>query len=150
MAFSRFTLGLTIVFGGITTLTLVEAPSKTLNPLVSQTTLGRSLASVAGPATQAAVQGVRQVATLAVGCDEEKLKVNSQHVRLRGKSCQTSTHSISVKNSTNGYSATVFSQEGSGFTTDYLAMAPGENQIVIEEVATTGEKKSHTVVIQRE
>ncbi len=145
-AFSHFTLFLTIAFGAVTTLTLIEEPSRTLQPTFATTT-------VRGPASVTTVPSVMNkpfMATLDVGCDDrEGYKTQSEHVRIKSQSCGLNLEKGTlVKNISNGFSATVFAQ-GATFTTDYLALVKGENTIVIENAAD-GETKTRSVTVFRE
>ena len=66
--------------------------------------------------------------------------VSSRWIRLRGQSCQMSSGSdtVTVKNLSNGYTATVFSAAGHSLTTDFIPLQPGTNQIAIRIEGSPG------------
>jgi hypothetical protein len=148
--FSRFTLVVTIAFGLITTLTLIEEPSRTLQPMTSSLTGGRSLASLTSTISPA-LANKPFMSTFEADCaDSSVFKTPSQHVRIKGTDCGVESVLTSVKNTSNGYAATVFHQGGKVFTTDYMSLAEGENTITIEQKLANGEMKTREVKIIRE
>ena len=146
-AFSHFTLLLTLAFGVVTTLTLIEEPSRTLQPTFATTT-------VRGPASVTASPTVTNrpfMSTLNIECeDSDIIKTVSEHVRIKSPKCSLDLNAGAlVKNESNGVTATVFMQGESGFTTDYLALVQGPNKIVIESMVK-GEAKTREVIVVRE
>lgn len=149
-AFSRFTLVLTGVFGLVTTLTLIEEPSRTLQPVASSIAGGRSIASL-GSAVGATLANKPFMVTFEAKCENSGLyKTASEHARIKGSNCGFDTELTSVKNSANGYAATVFHQGGETFTTDYMSLAFGENKILIEQKLPTGELRTREITVIRE
>lgn len=146
-AFSHFMLLLTIAFGAVTTLTLIEEPSRTLQPTFATTTV-RGPASVS---TGPTVTNRPFMSTLEVGCElKEELRTVSEHVRLKSQTCGLDLNAGAVvKNQSNGYTATVFMQGTTAFTTDYLALVQGPNRILIESMAN-GETKTREVIVIKE
>lgn len=61
-------------------------------------------------------------------------------VRLTGKSCQSQADAdtITVRNLTNGYVATIFSTSSEGLTTDFIPLQAGNNDILIRYAQPEG------------
>lgn len=72
-------------------------------------------------------------------------------MRLSGKICQTNQEILSseIRNSANNTSATVFNPSVSSYTTDYFALAPGENRIRILHILKDGGREEREVLIER-
>ncbi len=147
-AFSHFTLLFTVAFGFLTTLTLIEEPSKTLQPTFATTTV-RGPASVT---TGTLSSGKAFMSTLEVGCQiKEELKTTSEHIRIKSPGCGLNLkENITVQNMTNRLSATIFMQGNTGFTTDYLALHEGENTILIQSKTLEGQTQTREVTVLRE
>ena len=64
---------------------------------------------------------------------EPTVDTSARWVRLTGRVCQNEggAESISVRNLTNGFSATVFPTLGKGMTTDFIPLQSGQNAILI-------------------
>lgn len=127
--FSQMTLLLVLAFGAVTTLTLMEAPSRS----ISMTAEGSASAK-----RQPASFGVElkpsaaTVATLKVSClSSMNIKTTAQHVRLLADGCLEHSE-LRVSNETRETTAVVFQQDGRR-TTDYLGLAMGENVILVEQ-----------------
>ena len=148
-AFSRMTLFLALGFGALTTLSLLEEPSRTLQPLLP------SVAGVRAPASLTPTKLGNRVkplmGTADVGCENgSRFNTPSEHLRLKGKVCGVDATSTAVRNTANGFAATVFHQGDSGFTTDYISLATGENKIVIEQTLESGQTQTREVTVVRE
>ena len=54
-------------------------------------------------------------------------------VRLTGRACdgEVEPEAISVRNITNGFSATIFSTEAKNMTTDFIPLQAGNNEVII-------------------
>ena len=61
---------------------------------------------------------------------EPKIVTDANQIRLITSNCGKAAD-VEVTNSTNGYTASVFNQER-GFTTDYLDLSSGNNEMVIK------------------
>lgn len=61
------------------------------------------------------------------------LATSARWVRLTGRNCGTDVNadSVSVRNLTNGYGATVFATQNKNLTTDFIPLQSGLNNIVI-------------------
>ena len=66
--------------------------------------------------------------------NEDAGETSARWIRLTGKSCQENSdaESVSVKNLSNGFSATIFSTAGrASLTTDFIPLLQGQNKILI-------------------
>lgn len=128
-AFSQMTFLVVVAFGALTTLTLIEAPSKSISISGSVTSSSRSPAS----ATVSTLERVAPVmATLKLSClSPGRTKTTAQHARFLAEGC-LGTSDLKVSNDTRKTTATVFRHSGA-LSTDYLGLALGENVIVIEQ-----------------
>lgn len=73
--------------------------------------------------------------------DDGDQETSARWIRLTGRPCQLSHGSedqVSVRNLTNGYSATVFANQASGMTTDFIPLREGKNEILIRFEQTPG------------
>lgn len=145
-AFSHFTLLLTVAFGLVTTLTLLEEPSKTLQPTFATSTV-RGPASVSTGKVSSSLKPY--MSSIEVGCDSNsEVKTISEYVRIKSQSCglNLAENNMVVKNETNGFSATIFHQRGETFTTDYVALVQGQNKILIKSSADDSHPREIIVV----
>lgn len=77
-----------------------------------------------------------------IGCWERAgrptIEAGARWVRLIGKTCQSTvlspapTASLQITNVTNGYAATVFDGESGQFTTDFIPLERGRNEVRIK------------------
>lgn len=72
-------------------------------------------------------------------------------MRFSGKVCATGEEisSSEIRNEANGTSATVFFPTPTSFTTDYVALAPGQNRIRILNFLKNGLKEERAFVVER-
>lgn len=65
--------------------------------------------------------------------DEVENETSARWVRLVGKNCESdaSSDTVTVRNLTNGYVATVFPTQLKGMTTDFIPLQAGKNEILI-------------------
>ena len=68
----------------------------------------------------------------------------------KGKPTQNEIASSEIRNTTNGFSATVFYPKSGSFTTDYMTLASGENHIRILHILKTGARFERDLVIERQ
>lgn len=59
--------------------------------------------------------------------DRPPVTVNTQHLRIKTKGCEPT----SVFNQSNDFEATLFELSSNAYSTDYISLAQGENQLVI-------------------
>lgn len=153
VVFSHFTLVLTLAFGAVTTLTLLEEPSRTFQPVVVASSSSRLPASLGTPAFEKAT-AQPFMGTLSMNCSENsEVKASYEHVRIKGDTCLRAGEqlvSTKVRNLSNGMTATVFHQGDRNFTTDYIALSSGENQLVVETTSQSGETRARHLLVQRQ
>ena len=136
--FSQITFAITVILGGLTTLSLLEEPSKTLQPVLPGA-VARGPAAISDE-TPKTVSMHDLMSTLEVGCDIQEIHTPSPHVRLKGSACiEQEIDSSAVTNETNRMPATVFAQGLRNYSTDYIPLEMGENHIVIESHSRSGE-----------
>ncbi len=85
-------------------------------------------------------------------CAHEKSskEVDGTLLRLRGKGCKNSQwKNVSVVNQTNGFTATVVVLKDNQFTTDYIDLQEGDNQIAIKGTDENGKSVNRTFVVKR-
>jgi len=77
-----------------------------------------------------------------------------RQIRLRGEDCQVASSSgeeskTKIDNLTNGFNASVFSTQPGLFTTDYISLDEGKNQIKISQTKKSGEVHTRDLVVIR-
>jgi hypothetical protein len=83
-------------------------------------------------------------------------QTQARHLRLVGRLCPTEPlktnkyPSPDIVNETNGFLATVFVPESNLFTSDYIYLAQGKNQVRLTWTSEKGEKIQSEFVINRE
>ncbi len=129
-----------------------EIPAATSSSLFSlnSTVLNRSLASVTG------ALGPSSDILLNLNCAEvsQSLETSSPRFRLRGDNCvggadKSSVINTQIKNTSNGYVATVFHRTPQTFTTDYINLNEGKNEIQVR-FESQGQAVEKTVTITRQ
>lgn len=83
--------------------------------------------------------------------DIQPVQTGSRWLRLNGRNCQTdaSADTVDVRNLSNGYSATVFPQQGR-MTTDFIPLVEGENEIQIRFDQGAGVAFENLVKVRRQ
>lgn len=126
-------LGTTWVFWSFVYATRPEAAPVT-NPLEALMRLPASLPAVVQPTTK--VLPPIEMSVTALNCwdmkDGAERETAARWMRLTGKPCQFqgSADSVTVKNLSNGYAATVFDSAGR-LTTDFIPLQIGKNDILV-------------------
>jgi hypothetical protein len=140
----KFAKFLVLSVGGLglvsATLLLSDPPSPSeLDPSLfnlnyQKHTSGRSLASA----------GVRSSpdAMFEINCrdTDQKLETSSMRFRLKGQACTNESTALStqIQNKSNGYIATVFHRDPQSFTTDYINLNEGQNEIAVKFATENG------------
>ena len=127
----------------------VTSAAELLNLGPSQANGQRTIASI-DPA-QTAPKVVKE-ALMEINCgqDNQLLEAWGPRLRLKGTLCvpqDASVTSTKVSNKTNGYAATVFRQSGQ-FTTDYINLNEGKNEINILFETESGPVEKNVTVIR--
>jgi hypothetical protein len=83
-------------------------------------------------------------------CERNQLKedVSASYVRLAGTPCGKA-EDLEVVNKTNGFSAAVIFTPGGKFTTDFIDLQDGENQLEVTETQSNGTKVSRLFQVIR-
>ncbi len=127
-------LGTTWVFWSFVYATRPEAVSPSTTPLEALIRLPASLPAVVQPTTKVLPPIEMNVAAL--DCwdlkNESDRSTDARWVRLTGRACdfRGNSENVTVKNTSNGYSATVFDSNGR-LTTDFIPLQMGKNDILI-------------------
>jgi hypothetical protein len=128
-AFSQMTFLAVVALGAATTLTLLEAPSRSITMSGDAPSSSRSPASVS---SSTLVENHPVMTTLKLSClSPARLKTTAEHARFLTEGC-LSTSDLKISNETRKTTATVFRQ-GGALSTDYLGLAKGENVILVEQ-----------------
>jgi hypothetical protein len=112
---------------------------------------------LASPQDNAAAIPKVRMEVLRVPCwDKQKAEIegtSAKWLRLTGRACQTESvdaKSVTVRNLSNGYVATVFTGADQDFTTDFIPMQAGKNDIQIRiETAPGAQIESHFTLMKR-
>jgi len=103
-----------------------------------------------GPAS-VSVPTLKSTEILNVGCDDYKkeISVRALQVRLNGALCNLKTaESVSLQNETTGQPATIFRRGSSEYTTDYIQLKNGKNQMSLTYTVNDKPHKLDFVLIQ--
>lgn len=163
-----WTLAAVLVMGlGVAASVLTPPASVVLKRVKSQEQLQASLVETPdrSPASQAPEFSAlaiddkgQQAIDFTLPCDGSLSRFASGvvQVRISGKLCDKpglkETRAISsseIRNTTNGFSATVFFPKSDSFTTDYMTLSRGKNQIRILHQLKAGGRVERDFVIER-
>jgi hypothetical protein len=77
--------------------------------------------------------------------------IDARWIRLVGKACQNDVpaESITIRNQANGYEATVFNANRGSFTTDFIPLEPGKNEVLIRFESEPGVSLENEVTFNR-
>jgi hypothetical protein len=107
-------------------------------------------ASTTGEASTLATRGLQ----ISIPCTQTPsgahLTTPLHAVRLDGQTClKLPATATSILNTTNGFAATIFPNRIHHFTTDYIELEPGENQIVVQLAASSGSPRQWAFTVTR-
>jgi len=90
------------------------------------------------------------VEVIELGCGDKEVtqSVDSSRIRIRGKDCKNQSD-LSIENSTSGYLASIVEHRPGEFTTDYIDLAVGENQIHVQAKDERGNLLSKVLKLSR-
>ena len=96
-------------------------------------------------------QGAAKSITLNLDCQETFLReVVGTHVRIKGHVCtKEKVTNVSVVNSSNGFTAAVIFTKGNEFTTDFIDLQDGQNNLIVSALDSRGETISRPLTIHR-
>ena len=106
----------------------------------------RNPSSLASPAPVSDRSAV--IVRLPCGRELPLQKVNSNYVRLNGKAC-AGVNSVEITNTSNGFSASIFLGKDKTFSTDFIDLKEGDNELKIRELTSGHEESFKTFHIQR-
>lgn len=155
-----YTVVVVLLAGAGAVASLLQPPSTLAAKKIAQTEIRTSNRAPAGegPATYIA-DAIDENGTQAIDfnmpCEgNTRFSRNVVQVRLSGKLCgklaQQDIEQSEIRNMTNGFSATVFYPGPHAFTTDYITLVGGENQIHIQHILKSGTRYDRTLMIERE
>ena len=82
--------------------------------------------------------------------NSQKLEVDGGRVRIRSNSCESFKISdFAITNVSNGYTASVFPIKNNEFTTDFIDLKYGENQVEIKMRTIDGNDTTQSLVVHR-
>lgn len=112
---------------------------------------GRGPANIATSPTAAPALNFAKSLTADIGCKTEQSlgEVLGHHVRLTGSLC-LQDETLTVKNLTNGYTASLIFFKKKGFTTDFIDLSEGVNDIEITRVNSAGQLQTQNVKVNRQ
>lgn len=85
---------------------------------------------IRGPASISESQTSKSTEIIKIPCDtNSKFSAQSHHVRLESDFCEKNFESLKIKNSTTGTQSVFFKRSPASFTTEYIQLEPGENEI---------------------
>jgi hypothetical protein len=127
----------------------LEAQAIQLNQVNNET---RTPASLSFDSNQIMTAPSQKSSTslLNLDCKRKNLKkeVDSSYVRLMGSPCKN-TDGLEIVNKSNGFSASVIFIRGRNFTTDFIDLSEGENNLEITETQDNGTKISRNFTVFR-
>jgi len=151
------TAGITLVFGVLTWHSLLPGKEAVANTTLQRQPAASRVDLTAAPHGTPALSARQASSTvLDVGCldkepQEIELPQKVQHLRGRGEWCGLGQlRSSKILNHSNGFSGTVFSLPEKRFTSDYLQLKKGENQIVVRVSGGQGESRLQQVFVKRQ
>ncbi len=85
-------------------------------------------------------EGAQASMTLDLDCSDNSVRppiaVQTRQLRLRTENCEVD----GIRNEKNGFAATVFELGDKRYTSDYISLADGENEIKIHKISPDGTK----------
>lgn len=154
--FILITLSFVCLLGGFAVYSLLRQPRKVDARLALAKSQQRQPSSISEEAiakSQAAAVAGKSI-SLSLACDVKNLgSTEGAHLRLLGQTCQTSRKKfteVSIKNLSNGFTAEVIDLKEKGYTTDYIDLVVGDNQLLVQRKDQSGEIFEQTINIQRQ
>lgn len=143
-----------ILFGVPAVLSFLKAPD--VQSLSVQKLEARTPASVSTQEGDsqalltAAVPASNSTSLIQYDCESTSLQeeVRGSYVRFTGLPCKN-VEDLEITNQTNGFSAAVIFTKGHKFTTDFIDLKEGENDLLINVVQSDGTKVAKTFKVVR-
>ncbi len=155
--FIFMTLSLVCILGGAAIYSLLRQPSKFDTRLATNTSSQRQPSSI-NPEELIPQDQVAPVAGKSISvnlpCEVQSLSpTQGAHLRLLGQACgkgHKKTTDISIQNLTNGFTAQVIELKEQSYTTDYIDLVEGENQLLIQRKDQAGVVHEQKIQILRQ
>jgi len=150
--FTRGLLVLVCILGITSILSLINEPLQTDVEEVTTTDWqpqqARGVASMVQPT---APNPISEVFEVDCSGSIQNFETTSSRIRLKGANCQTGPgiNTAQIKNSSNGFVATVFHQTPSSFTTDYINLSEGTNEIQLNFQNEKGNSERKISVVRK-
>jgi hypothetical protein len=146
---NQTTFLLVVGMGLLALMTILSEPSRGRPTSLSH----RDLASVSDSAPRNSETN-KAASVLNLKCGDGDNAVSwTQQIRLKGHSCQatgeTTILTTQIKNTRNGYVATVFHQDRE-FSTDFIQLSEGENHLLVKHTLSDGQTEEHKVSVTRQ
>ena len=92
-----------------------------------------------------------KIATLKLNCKDKSpsQEVSSNYLRIFGDLCGPDSESVEITNSSNGFQASIFMSENESFSTDFIDLKEGENQLQVNFLDGAGHKSMKILHIYR-
>jgi hypothetical protein len=164
------TLALVIMMGSITVYAMLQAPigDKNIKALANgpeDAKANRAIASVSASGTPPVnvtttvidTRNATEAIELTMNCKSPEHLVFTdlvRQVRLTGEPCPDTANKneverTQIRNLSNGFAATVFAKTPLHYTTDYISLARGQNNIEITHLLKSGKQETHVYQIER-
>lgn len=141
------TSSLVILMGVPMALDLLKNPEAHAEMTVQQQV--RNPASLSLP--KVAIQKSEKTAVIKLDCDlsSEALSTEGPYLRIQGQLCHQSLDRIQVINQTNGFTANIMKVGSGEFTTDFLDLSEGINEIQMISTTDAGDSITKTFTVDR-
>lgn len=149
--FLVFTLFLVVLVGAPAVYSVVKDPQAAVERY-EEASSDRAPASETKAIVEAPAKtkGVTESVTLNLECNVSEKSVQGTHLRVTGDSCVKNTiKEVTVVNISNGFTASVIFTKGNAFTTDFIDLKDGENNLQISTVDSKGVKATRSLVVKR-
>jgi hypothetical protein len=97
------------------------------------------------------ISATEKIATFKLNCKDKSpsQEVSSNYLRIFGSLCGLDSESVQITNSSNGFQASIFMSENDNFSTDFIDLQEGENQLQVNFLDADGHKMLKTLHIYR-
>jgi hypothetical protein len=145
------TFCLLILLGGPTVYSVIQEPVGESQP--TDVTRGPANVNPAVRQTKGSHKGITSRSiVLDFSCEQKNLvqDVDGTLLRLRGTSClKDNWKDLTVTNQTNGFTASIIYLKNKGFTTDFIDLKEGVNELNIQATDEKGQSVSQKLRVRR-
>lgn len=148
------TLVVAVLLGIPAVKSIVSYPGKsdTTLALASRAAESRRPSSIDLVEQTQSVNSFSKSISIDLGCEAEETQSvgSASHLRLRGSACPSPGEVVAITNLSNGFTAEVIALKIGGFTTDFIDLRGGVNEIkVSRRDASDGQIKQQTIKVLR-